>query len=118
VLHPIFPRRIRLKHFAYRSPEQIQRRLDTRREPMQRGEFLHEKRAGWISNGVIAPGPAQQDDFPRSWAERVVHSSGCHYDAGDGAYAEPRPWTPPDPPTRGCYGFGISLRVLIALLSP
>jgi hypothetical protein len=56
-LHPIYPLRIRMKHFAYRSPEQIRKRLETRREPMLRGEFLHEKRANWVMNGRIVPRP-------------------------------------------------------------
>src|SRR5262245_20214359 len=98
-LHPIFPHRIRMKHFAYRSPEQIQKRLETRREPMQRGEFLHEKRANWVMNGVIVPGPAQPSDLPQSWEERIKLSSRCHFDRQDGRYAEEDlTWTPPQPP--------------------
>jgi glycosyltransferase involved in cell wall biosynthesis len=38
-LHPIYPKRIRLKHFAYRSPDQIRTRLETRREAMLRGRI-------------------------------------------------------------------------------
>ena len=98
-LHPIYPRRIRLKHFAYRSPEQIRTRLDTRREPMQRGEFLHEKRANWVFGGRIVPGPARPEDLPQSWEERVKLSSRCHYDWQDGTYAEAdSAWIPPDGP--------------------
>jgi glycosyltransferase involved in cell wall biosynthesis len=93
--HPIYPKRIRLKHFAYRSPDQIRTRLETRREAMLRGEFLHEKRANWEQDGRIVPGPAQPSDLPRSWEERVVSSASCHFDAGDGTYAEPMPWVPP-----------------------
>lgn len=98
-LYPIYPRRIRMKHFAYRSPEQIRKRLDTRQEPMQRGHFLHEKRANWVPGGTIVPGPAQPDDFAQSWEERVVSSSGRHFDVGDGTYPEASPWIPPEGPT-------------------
>jgi glycosyltransferase involved in cell wall biosynthesis len=98
-LHPIYPRRIRLKHFAYRSPGQIRLRLDTRREPMQRGEFLHEKRANWVFGGRIVPGPAQPEDFPQSWEERVKLSSRCHFDKLDGVYIDASsPWVPPESP--------------------
>ena len=98
-LHPTYPRRIRLKHFSYRSPKQISIRLETRREPMQRGEFLHEKRANWVPGGVIVPGPAQPDELPEAWDERVVPSSDCHYDRLDGTYAEAGLWMLPKGPT-------------------
>ena len=98
-LHPIYPRRIRLKHFAYRSPDQIRMRLETRREPMQRGEFLHEKRANWVFGGRIVPGPARPEDLPQSWEERVKLSSRCHYDGQDGIYADTNSaWKPPAAP--------------------
>jgi glycosyltransferase involved in cell wall biosynthesis len=95
-LYPIYPRRIRLKHFAYRSPAQIQRRLETRLEPMQRGIFPHEKRANWLPGGTVVLGPAHPDELPRSWDERVTPSAGCHFDRRDGFYAEPVVgWIPP-----------------------
>jgi hypothetical protein len=97
-LPPIYPRRIRMKHFAYRSPKQIQARLDTRREPMQRGEFVHEKRANWVTDGVIVPGPALPDEIPSAWEERIAASADCYFDAGDGSYAEPLAWVPPQGP--------------------
>ncbi len=76
-IHPIYPRRIRMKYFMYRSPAQIRRRLETRREPMLRGEFLHEKRANRVPGGVIVPGPAQPEELPRCWKERIVSSADC-----------------------------------------
>ena len=98
-LHPIYPHRIRMKHFAYRSPEQIQARLEIRREPMQRGEFLHEKKANWVMNGRIVPGPAKPSDMPQSWEERIKLSSRCHFDRQDGHYAgEDQAWVLPKPP--------------------
>jgi hypothetical protein len=100
-LHPIYPRPIRMKHFANRSPDQIRTRLSTRREPMQRGEFLHEKRVNWAPDGRIIPGPAKPEDLPQSWDERVADSAECHYDQRDGTYAQPEPWVPPDAPTWG-----------------
>ncbi len=97
-LLPICPRRIRLKHFGYRSPDQIRIRLETRREPMQRGEFLHEKRSNWLPDGTVLPGPAKPEDMPQSWEERVVSSSHCHFDAGDGNFVEARTWMAPTGP--------------------
>jgi hypothetical protein len=103
-----YPRRIRLKHFQYRSPEQIQKRLDTRRQAMERGSFPHEKRSNWAPGGIgttIVPGPAVAADVPERWEERVVPSAGLHYDARDGTYAPGKPWTPPPLP-----GLGARLR--------
>jgi len=93
--YAVYPCRIRIKHFAYRSPGQIQLRIETRREAMMRGEFLHEKRGNWVPGGVIIPGPAEPDDMPQSWKERVVPSAECHYDAGDLGTCN---WTPPPLP--------------------
>src|SRR5512137_111138 len=41
------PRRIRLKHYTYRSPAQIERRLATRSDAVKRGMFRHETRRDW-----------------------------------------------------------------------
>jgi hypothetical protein len=45
----VHPRRIPLRHFQYRSPQQIQRRLDTRREATAGGyaHFGHSLQANW-----------------------------------------------------------------------
>jgi glycosyltransferase involved in cell wall biosynthesis len=94
--YPIYPKRIRFKHYPYRSPEQIALRLKTRISAMQRGEFLHEKRSNWVRNGVIVPGPAEPHDIPTSWEERIVPAWHCFYDNGDGRYPE-APWLPPEP---------------------
>lgn len=97
-IYPVYPRRIRLKHFMYRSPDQIRKRLQTRREPMERGEFLHEKRANWVAGEPALPGPAQPWELPRSWEERVVPASECHFDSHDGVFPEGALWAPPRPP--------------------
>ncbi len=43
------PRRIFYRHFKYRTPEQIQRRLDTRRNNVERGfhGWHHARSASW-----------------------------------------------------------------------
>jgi glycosyltransferase involved in cell wall biosynthesis len=90
--HPIYPRRIKLRHYGYRSPQQITRRLETRREPMLRGEFIHEKRSNWQPGGFALPGPAAPSDLPGGWEERIVPSEGCHLDTGVESLLPPRPW--------------------------
>ena len=97
----VYPERIRVKHFQYRSPDQIQKRLHTRREAMERGSFPHEKRANWTPGAIgasIILGPATGDQIPERWQERVVPTAGLHYDARDGSYAVGIPWSPPRGP--------------------
>ena len=98
-IHPVYTRRIRVKHFAYRSPQQIQLRLETRRELMLRGDFIHEKRSNWIPGGTLVAGPATLNDLPKSWQERVTPSSSCYFDTGDGVYEEEDAWEPPPAPS-------------------
>jgi glycosyltransferase involved in cell wall biosynthesis len=90
--HPIYPRRIRLRHYGYRSPGQITLRLETRLEPMTRGEFVHEKRSNWHPGGYAPVGPATYSDLPVGWEERVVPSEGCHLDTGIESLLPARPW--------------------------
>jgi len=96
-----YPRRIRVKHFQYRSPAQIQKRLETRRQAMERGSFPHEKRISWIAREggkKIVTGPAPSDQIPERWEERIVSTTGLHYDSRDGTYAEGKAWRPPAGP--------------------
>jgi hypothetical protein len=59
----VHPRRIRLKHYQYRSPSQIQRRLTTRREAAERGyrTFGHSLEEDWREKVVDAAGFHQDD---------------------------------------------------------
>ena len=95
-LRPIYPERIRLRHYGYRSPDQIRIRLETRREPMLRGEFIHEKRSNWFPGGSAARGPASPEDLPRGWQERIVAHGECLVDSGVNSLLPPLPWTPPE----------------------
>jgi hypothetical protein len=63
----VAPQRVRLKHYQYRSPAQIQQRLDTRREAAERGyrTFLH--------------------SLETDWREKIVQSKDYHQDRLDGA---------------------------------
>ena len=71
-----FPERIRMKHYKYRTPEQIQRRLDTRRDNRRRGF------PGW--------------DHAKSldWRTTLALTSSVHFDSGDGNYVIDRERVP------------------------
>jgi hypothetical protein len=60
----VHPRRIPLRHFQYRSPQQIQLRLDTRRQAA---------RAGYQHFG---------HSLQTRWQEQVRDAAGLHYDDG------------------------------------
>jgi hypothetical protein len=62
------PRRIRVKHVQYRSPAQIQRRLDTRRAAAA---------AGWQHFG---------HSTQESWRDKIADPAKLRLDRGDGAY--------------------------------
>jgi glycosyltransferase involved in cell wall biosynthesis len=85
-----YTERIRLRHYQYRSPQQIQKRLDTRIQAMQDGIFLHEMRKDWkekIENNNDATNFSYDKEYlPQSWEERVVEASKFLYDAHDGKY--------------------------------
>ena len=67
------PRRIRVKHFQYRSPGQIQRRLDTRRAAAAQG---------WEHFG---------HSVQETWREKIADSRELAFDRQDGEYAHAAP---------------------------
>lgn len=69
-LHPghVAPERIKYKHYKYRSPAQIQTRLDTRRDNRARGFDGWE----WASQ--------------ESWKDKIVDPGSCEFDDGSGDY--------------------------------
>lgn len=66
----VHPRRIRLKHLQYRSPEQIRRRLATRQEASCQGWKLFDAY-----------------DSTTDWRDKVVPASGLQFDDHSGSYA-------------------------------
>lgn len=90
---PAFPVRIWLKHYQYRSPEQIEQRLRTRREAMEaRTGFLHEVTPNWGST-IATKRDAPLDfkdagpEFVESrWQERIVPAASLDFDAFDRRY--------------------------------
>jgi hypothetical protein len=103
-LGPAYPQRIRLKHYQYRSPQQIQKRLDTRLEAMGRGRFLHEMLPDWndavpsFRTADFAASDLQH--VPRSWRDRVVDSSLLIEDLPGGDYVVDESVLPPIPRAR------------------
>jgi hypothetical protein len=81
------PLRIRYKHYQYRSPEQIQQRLDTRAHAVSAGHFVHEQRAHWARYSKRAA-ELHSEGYagPQSWEERIVDSSTLHRYLGDGRF--------------------------------
>jgi glycosyltransferase involved in cell wall biosynthesis len=90
---PAYPVRIWLKHYQYRSPEQIERRLLTRRAAMQASTgFWHEVKPNWrtsIATKHDAPldfEDARPEYAGTRWQERVVPAASLDYDAFDRRY--------------------------------
>ena len=90
---PAYPVRIWLKHYQYRSPEQIERRLLTRRAAVEASTgFLHEVTPNWST--TIATKRDAPLDFKNAgpefagvrWEERIVPAASLDYDAFDRRY--------------------------------
>jgi hypothetical protein len=103
---PASPTRIQLKHFAYRSPAQIQKRLDARRTLANMGsEFSHEMVSDWSQavaeireHGHFKGTPGSS--VPDSWTARIVPASALDYDAHDGVLVINDQLMPPISPPR------------------
>lgn len=91
-LGAIYPQRIRLKHYQYRSPQQIQKRLDVRFETEARGKkiFHHEFQSNWIDTVVntskISSINSNQVNMRHTWEERIIPAYLLNYDNHDGNY--------------------------------
>lgn len=115
-LHRVYPRMIRQKNFVYRSPEQIQTRLQTRyaaiRAAVERGNdrfFQHEQITNWVDY-MLKRAPAQKSSVPAdtpvpSWRDRIMPAELLDEDAGDGTYIlRPELARRPPPGNRLAYG--------------
>lgn len=107
-LGAVYPRRIRLKHFQYRSPEQMDARLQSRMAITT--SCRHERRPDWLT-GVLGRPVAEVASSGRasageaansapSWRDRVVPAGYLHYDDGSGRYVENEAALPPIPHDR------------------
>lgn len=99
---PVYEMRILVQHYRYRSPEQIQRRLDARRSATY--YFSHERVADWAE--AVAKfrdgGTFPVNSAPvvaASWRDRIMRAADLEYDSGSGEYALlPEHWPAlPDP---------------------
>jgi hypothetical protein len=104
-LGPAARKRIRLKHFQYRSPQQIQKRIDSRRDALERGSFLHEMFPDW-KGAIVDPSAvdftlSDPKHAPRTWQDRVLDASLLREDLGDGLYSIDEDALPPIPRARG-----------------
>lgn len=89
LLGDAYPIRIRLKNFQYRSPQQIQKRLETRRKLLTEGIFPHEAQSNWkamVLNIASAPCNTSKDAVNHTWKDRVMESAELYYDSNDGKY--------------------------------
>jgi glycosyltransferase involved in cell wall biosynthesis len=100
---PVYPVRIWLKHFPYRSPQQLDKRIAARNQTLVNGEFSHEAIADWgqavaavrTSRELMAQTGAQF--AARSWRDRIVPAEAMDYDHHDGRLAVNEDLMPPIP---------------------
>jgi hypothetical protein len=82
------PERVLAKHYQYRSPPQIERRLQIRRANTEARAFRHEKVESWNPLGqeadLVFPGPLAPGE--PLWKTRVYRADALHFDRGDGDY--------------------------------
>jgi hypothetical protein len=97
-----YPVRIWLKHYQYRSPEQIERRLLTRRPAIEAGNgFRHEALANW--GAAVAAARNASPDFEDArpefagarWEERIVPAASLDYDRFNRRYVVNESLMPP-----------------------
>lgn len=85
----IYPKRIRMRHYQYRSPQQIQQRLIARLEARSKGSscFSHE----------AADKETMANIADNLWKQRIVNASELTFDRLDGAYVAREDLMPPVP---------------------
>jgi Glycosyl transferase family 2 len=89
----VYPVRIWLKHYQYRSPDQIQRRLLTRGQAIKVGNgFRHEATSNWLATLMAARDTPADLSAARAefagvrWEDRVVPAASLNYDGFDRRY--------------------------------
>jgi glycosyltransferase involved in cell wall biosynthesis len=98
-----YPVRIWLKHFPYRSPQQIERRLAARNQTLARGEFAHEAIADWGSAvGAVKETRSLMErtgaEFATTrWQDRIVPAASLELDAHDRRLVANEDLMPPIP---------------------
>jgi hypothetical protein len=100
-----YPVRIWVKHFPYRSPAQIEKRLLTRLPAIRAGEFVHEAVDDWASTvGTIPERRTQPASVNRNpelgWTTRIIDATKLHFDALDRRFEVDESLLPPIPQPR------------------
>lgn len=96
-----YPRRIRLKHYQYRSPDQMEHRLRSRMAIA--GSYRHEHQPDWLARllGQSVPDEGAGGTPPDpSWRDRIVPARYLERDMGDGEYVTNEAALPPIPADR------------------
>lgn len=83
-----YPVRIWLKHYQYRSPQQIQQRLDIRKAARKKGSssFLHEVQSDWQANTLTGAQSGSSGSATSGWQSRILPADQLSYDNHDGHY--------------------------------
>lgn len=85
----IYPVRIWLKHYQYRSPQQIQARLNHRQKVIYKNEFIHEQQTDWTAK-ILDPSKyssqPELEKISKTWHERIAPAAHLNYDDGSGKY--------------------------------
>ena len=100
----IYPLRMRIKHFQYRSPEQMSRRLAMHRQSLATGGFATERiadREAWARHNLGRP-PSPLESPPQTtgtagqdWEARIMSAADLNYDNLDGTYVAREDLLPP-----------------------
>lgn len=99
----IHPTRLRLKHYPYRSPQQLDKRIAARSQAIQDGVFGHEAIADWgqavagIRDSREAMANVGTQFAARSWRDRIVPAAAMDYDTLDGDLVLNEDLMPPIP---------------------
>jgi len=113
-------RRILCRHFPYRSPEQIERRLATRAPSALTGQFSHEGLKDW--RATVDPVSirkhkwrkmeyvADATELELGWESRVIDAEHLVYDAHDGRFVLNENLMPPIPGSVRALARGASWR--------
>jgi hypothetical protein len=97
----VYPVRIWLKHFQYRSPEQIECRLRARWPAIRTGSFRHEAIANWgdavasIRTSRAGFSGARPEYASHRWQDRIVPAAALDFDGLDNRYVVDEALLPP-----------------------
>jgi hypothetical protein len=108
-LGKIYPQRLRIKHFQYRSPQQISRRLAMHSGSLAQGGFATERiwdREAWetyilrrpkatIESSAGASRPVEENAHRQDWESRVLKAADLYYDNHDGQFVAREDLVPP-----------------------